>query len=98
MTFKPGDKVKFPGMKVGKLDIKPVEGELALNDSNTSVKGVMVIKGDTQRMMFLPDGSIYCHGQHGIMLQLVELPTEVPVEIQAAIESLNAAEVKVEKP
>lgn len=69
-VFKPGDKVEFEGLHFKSLIIKPVEGELFLADSNTAVKGVMMIRGDAQRMMFLPDGTIYCHGMFGPVLKL----------------------------
>lgn len=73
MTFKPGDIVKFPGMQVKGLNIKPVEGKLYLNDKNKK-PGVMMIRGDEQQMMFMADGTIYCHPQYGCMLKLKEEP------------------------
>lgn len=73
-AFKPGDYVSFPGLKEGKVTANPLVGELYLVDTNTTLKGVMGIKGDTQRMMFCPNGSIYCHPRFGIMLTMVKKP------------------------
>ena len=88
MIFKPGDIVKFPGLKsdLPKANIPPIEGELYLMDHNTSIKGVMMIKNDKHRMMFLPDGTIYCHPKFGVMLTLKEEPNaqkETPPENQS---------------
>ena len=76
MNFKPGDLVKFPGLQsdLPKASIPAIEGELYLMDHNTSIKGVMMIKGDSHRMMFLPDGTIYCHPKFGVMLKHKEEP------------------------
>lgn len=78
MKFQPGDWVKFKGLHVVALglQIKPVEGKLVLADHNTSVKGVMRIYGDIQNMMFLPDGTIYCHPQYGILIGKKETKIE----------------------
>jgi hypothetical protein len=84
-AFKPGDLVKFPGMQVKGLLIKPVVGKLYLSEKNKK-PGVMMIRGDRQRMMFMPDGTIYCHPQYGCMLKLKEEsdvtpapPTQTPL-------------------
>lgn len=69
MVFTPGMLVKFKGLAAGKIKIPVIQGELRLNDRNTSVKGVMSIAGDTHGMLFMPDGTIYCHGQFGPMLE-----------------------------
>lgn len=74
-TFKPGDVVQFGGLHAKGIKIQPVEGELFLNDKNKK-PGVMMIKGDKQKMMFMPDGSIYCHAQYGCVLKLKEEPAE----------------------
>lgn len=66
--FKPGDQVKFKGLTYQGITVGPVEGELVLIDLNTTKPGVMTIAGDLQRMMFLQDGTIYCHPKFGKVL------------------------------
>lgn len=68
-TFTPGMLVKFPGLTAGKIKIPVIQGQLVKNDRNTTVPGVMSIVGDKHGMLFLPDGTIYCHGQFGPMLE-----------------------------
>lgn len=70
--FKPGDRVKFLGITVGNITLKERSGVLRLNDDNTTIKGVTSIIGDQDQLMFNPDGTIYCHAQHGV--KLVKLP------------------------
>lgn len=70
--FKAGDHVKFLGITVGNIVLKERTGILRLNDANTTIKGVTSIIGDQDQLMFTPDGTIYCHGQHGVLL--VKLP------------------------
>ena len=92
--FKPGDKVRFKGIKKGNLSIGPFEGELQLNDKRTNAKGIMSIKGDANGMLFHPDGTIYCHGELGSVLTLVRDPSEISLEEQEVLDLLN----KVIKP
>jgi hypothetical protein len=72
MIFKAGDFVKFKGLRRIdtnlKEDIKMCEGKLIPMDHNTTVKGVLAIEGDQQRMMFMPNGEVYCHPKFGICL------------------------------
>lgn len=86
--FKPGDVVQFPGLQVKGLIIQPVEGKLYLNDKNKK-PGVMMIRGDKQKMMFHGDGTIYCHPQYGCMLKIKE---EANAVSQFAIDSAKAPE------
>lgn len=66
--FKAGDKVTFKGLTVGNITLAPRSGILRKNDDNTTVKGVTSIIGDKDQLLFNPDGTIYCHAQHGVML------------------------------
>lgn len=67
--FKPGDQVRFKGLVADKVILPPKEGVLKLNDRGTTVRGVMSMKDDAQRLMFTPDGRLYCHGQYGVLLE-----------------------------
>lgn len=69
--FKPGDKVKFKGLKAGSITLEPREGILRIADSNTTVKGVVTIIGDKQQLLFVPTGAMYCHEHHGILLESI---------------------------
>lgn len=71
MTFKAGDNVRFLGITVGAIALAPREGVLRLNDRNTTVRGVMSIIGDKDALLFCPDGTIYCHSQHGVLLETI---------------------------
>lgn len=82
MRFREGERVRFKGLKAGKLTLKPVTGILRKADGNTSIKGVTQIIGDTQRMLFSPDGSIYCHAHFGVMLERKELPIQTKKKIR----------------
>jgi hypothetical protein len=66
--FKDGDKVTFKGLTVGNITLAPRSGVLRKNDDNTTVKGVTSIIGDKDQLLFNPDGTIYCHSQHGVLL------------------------------
>lgn len=77
--FKPGDMVQFPGLRVKGLNIKPVSGMLYLSEKNKK-PGVMMIRGDKQKMMFYGDGTIYCHPQYGCMLKMKEDTNVAPTQ------------------
>lgn len=66
--FKAGDNVTFRGVTVGNITLAPRSGVLRKNDDNTTVKGVTSIIGDKDQLLFNPDGTIYCHSQHGVLL------------------------------
>ena len=70
--FKAGDKVSFKGLTVGTIVLQPREGVLRKADDNTAIKGVVSIVGDKQQLLFNSNGSMYCHGHHGILLERLE--------------------------
>jgi hypothetical protein len=101
MSFKPGDLVVFAGLKEEflKLNIPSAEGELLLVDSNTSQKGVMRIKGDPNGMLFLPDGTIYCHRKYGVLLSAkIAAPAKDVTVVTVEVLNAPAIETKGEKP
>jgi len=67
-VFKAGDKVTFKGLVVGNITLAPRSGVLRKADDNTTIKGVTTITGDKDQLLFNPDGTIYCHAQHGVLL------------------------------
>jgi hypothetical protein len=70
-VFKAGDRVTFKGITVGNITLGPRSGVLRKNDDNTTVRGVTSIIGDKDQLLFNPDGTIYCHSQHGVLLSKV---------------------------
>lgn len=70
--FKPGDLVMFKGLTISTTILAPSKGLLKLADRNTTHKGVMTIKGNHQRLLFNPEGTIYCHEYLGVLLEPVE--------------------------
>jgi hypothetical protein len=74
--FVPGQIVNFKGLLVGAVHLKPVKGKLRAI-TNVSSPGAVGIEGDEQRLIFNANGSLYCHAQHGILLEHVrELESE----------------------
>lgn len=69
--FSIGEKVKFIGLRFGEVEILPQEGVLEAV-TNATTQGVMAIADKVPRMMFTPDGKLYCHGHYGVLLERIE--------------------------
>lgn len=67
-VFSEGDFVRFKGLIVGQVRLAPRTGKLKFAKKVT-VQNAVTIEGDEQKLIFNPDGSMYCHSQHGILLE-----------------------------
>lgn len=68
VKFKPGDWVRFRGLKIEHLKkaFKPYYGKLRAKPS--AAPGCVKIEGEPLGLIFNPDGTLYCHAHYGILL------------------------------
>jgi len=65
--FHAGDTVKFRGLKYQGKTFLPFDGKLKA--VKNTVEGAVTIVDEPFRLIFNPDGTLYCHAHLGILLE-----------------------------